>query len=216
MFTYREKLLSADKWEYKCPHIMIPQFIVVHNTANDASAENEIAYMQGNNDLVSFHYAVDEKEVIKAIPEYRNAYHAGDGTYGEGNRKGLSVEICYSKSGGKRFTAAEENAAEFIADLLILYGWDITKVRKHQDFSGKYCPHRTLELGWDTFLHMIQKHLDEKKPKLVNADEITWELNHSYFPITDFDGFIKALDEGKKNDSPLYWGYYKLVNRIKE
>lgn len=195
---------------------MTPQFIVVHNTANDASAENEINYMQSNSGETSFHYAVDDKEVIKGIPEYRNAFHAGDGMYGEGNRKGLSVEICYSKSGGEKFAVAEENAAEFIADLLILYGWDITKVRKHQDFSGKYCPHRTLDLGWERFLRMIQKYLDEKNPKLVDADEITWELNHSHFPIADFDGFISALDKAKKEDSPLYWGYYKLANRIKE
>ena len=53
------------------------------------------------------------------------------------------------------------------------------------------------------------------KPMLTNADEITWELNHSHFPINDFSGFISALDEAKKNNSPLYWGYYKLANRIK-
>ncbi len=53
------------------------------------------------------------------------------------------------------------------------------------------------------------------KPMLENADEITWELNHTYFPITDFKGFIDSLDEAKKNNTPLYWGYYKLVNRIK-
>ncbi len=53
------------------------------------------------------------------------------------------------------------------------------------------------------------------KPMLTKADEITWELNHTYFPITDFKGFMDALDAAKKNNSPLYWGYYKLVNRVK-
>ena len=52
------------------------------------------------------------------------------------------------------------------------------------------------------------------KPLLVNADEITWELNHQFFPINDFSGFISALDEAKKSNSPLYWGYYKLANKI--
>lgn len=47
---------------------------------------------------------------------------------------------------------------------------------------------------------------------LKNADEITWELKHSYFDISDYNGFIEALEAAKKNNSPLYWGYYKLVN----
>ena len=53
------------------------------------------------------------------------------------------------------------------------------------------------------------------KPMLTNADEITWELNHTYFPITDFKGFIEVLEAAKRSNSPLYWGFYKLVNRIK-
>lgn len=30
---------------------------------------------------------------------------------------------------------------------------------KHQDFSGKYCPHRTLDLGWERFLNKIRTYL---------------------------------------------------------
>lgn len=57
--------------------------------------------------------------------------------------------------------------------------------------------------------------LQPLKPMLTNADEITWELNHTYFPITDFKGFIEVLEAAKRSNSPLYWGFYKLVNRIK-
>ncbi len=52
--------------------------------------------------------------------------------------------------------------------------------------------------------------------ELKNADEITWELNHSYFTISEYDRFISELDKAKKEGSSLYWGYYKLVNRIKD
>lgn len=51
--------------------------------------------------------------------------------------------------------------------------------------------------------------------ELTSANDITWELNHSYFPILETDNFVKALDEAKKANSPLYWGYYKLVNKVK-
>lgn len=139
---------------------MTPTRIVVHNTANDASANNEIKYMISNNNEVSFHYAVDDKEVVQGIPTNRNAWHAGDGN-GTGNRNGIAVEICYSKSSGDRFIKAEQNAAKFIASLLKEKDWGIDKVTKHQDYSGKYCPHRTLDMGWERFLNMIRSELGQ-------------------------------------------------------
>lgn len=69
----------------------------------------------------------------------------GDGGNGTGNRKSISIEICYSLSGGERFDQAERLAAEYIAMLLNERGWGLDRVKKHQDWSGKYCPHRTLD-----------------------------------------------------------------------
>ncbi|WP_461809815.1 peptidoglycan recognition protein family protein [Faecalimonas sp.] len=155
----RELLVSGDKYNIKCPYQMVANTVTVHNTWNDAPAENEVKYMIGNSNKVSFHYAVDDKEVVQGIPEDRNAFHAGDGVNGKGNRESIAVEICYSKSGGDRFTKAEKNAAEFIASILKRKGWGIEKVKKHQDWSGKYCPHRTLDLGWERFLNLIRGYL---------------------------------------------------------
>lgn len=50
---------------------------------------------------------------------------------------------------------------------------------------------------------------------LTSANDITWELNHTYFPILETEKFVKELDEAKQKNSSLYWGYYKLVNKIK-
>ena len=158
----KQNLVPASKYKIKCPNTMTAEFIVVHNTANDASAENEIAYMIRNDNQTSFHFAVDDKKVVQGIPENRNAWHAGDGN-GPGNRKGIGIEICYSKSGGPKFIAAEKLAARFIAQKLKEKGWDISKVKKHQDFSGKYCPHRTLDMGWQRFLDTVQSELNALK-----------------------------------------------------
>ena len=84
---------------------MKAESITVHNTWNDASAENEVKYMIGNKNKVSFHIAVDDKEAVQGIPLDRNAWHAGDGN-GKGNRSSIGVEICHSKSGGERFAKA--------------------------------------------------------------------------------------------------------------
>ena len=156
-----KNLVSESKYSVKCPYAMTPEFIVVHNTANDASAQNEVKYMISNNNQVSFHFAVDDKEVVQGLPTDRNAWHAGDGASGRGNRYGIAVEICYSKSGGVRFENAEKNAAKFIAQLLKERGWGVDKVKKHQDFSNKYCPHRTLDKGWASFVNMIKDYLNE-------------------------------------------------------
>ena len=161
-----------NKYAIKCPYEMNPEGIAVHNTYNDASAMSEISYMLGNNNKVSFHAAVDDQRVVEGLPFNRNTWNAGDGKNGKGNRKMISIEICYSESGGERFDDAEDLAAAYIAYLLQQYGWGIDRVYKHQDFSGKYCPHRTLDLGWARFLDKIKYHLGEQnKPASEERDE---------------------------------------------
>lgn len=169
-----QMICPKNKWSIKCPYPMMGEFIVVHNTANDACARNEITYMNSNNDSTSFHFAVDDKEVVQGLPLNRNGWHAGDSN-GRGNRKGIGIEICYSRSGGERFIKAEKLAAKFITQLLKERGWGLEKVTKHQDYSGKYCPHRTLDLGWQRFLHMIQAELNDttdSKPTTSNKAPI--------------------------------------------
>lgn len=156
----KQNLVNAGKYSIKCPYERTPQFYVVHNTYNDAAASNEVAYMIKNDNKVSFHYAIDDVEVVQGLLENRSAFASGDGGKGQGNLYGIHVEICYSKSGGDRFNKAEQNAAKFIADGLKAHGWGIDKVKKHQDFANKYCPHRTLDMGWQRFLNMVQANLD--------------------------------------------------------
>jgi N-acetylmuramoyl-L-alanine amidase CwlA len=168
----------TTKVSIKCPYAMTPTRIVVHNTANDASARNEIAYMNSNDSQTSFHYAVDDIEVVQGIEENRNSWHAGDGAKGKGNREGIAIEICYSKSGGDKFIKAEQNAVHLIVDILKRYNWGIDKVTKHQDYSGKYCPHRTLDMGWDRFINMIKAEIEASKnefseEELLMIDDLT-------------------------------------------
>ena len=158
MVPIRQLLIDPSKYNLKCPYPMSPTRFVIHNTANDAPAINEIKYMLSNSDEVSYHVAVDDTEIVQGIPFDRNAWHCGDGS-GKGNREGIAIEICYSKSGGDKFVKAEQNAAEYIASLLKERGWDIDKVTKHQDYNGKYCPHRTLDMGWQRFLDMIASYM---------------------------------------------------------
>lgn len=157
--TIKQNLVPSAKYSLKCPYAMTPVGLCVHNTANDASAKNEISYMVTNANQTSFHFAVDDVEVWQGLPLDRNGWHAGDGASGAGNRKHIGIEICYSKSGGDRFNKAEDRAVDLIVYLLKDRKWGIEQVKKHQDFSGKYCPHRTLDLGWDRFINKIKNKL---------------------------------------------------------
>ena len=170
-------MVPQDRWPLKCPYLMEAECYVVHNTANDAPAANEVAYMIRNDNKVSFHYAVDDTQVVQGISEGRNAYHAGDGANGPGNRTGIGVEICYSKSGGERFDKAERNTAKFLAERLYARGWGVDRLRRHQDFSDKYCPHRTLDLGWPRFVAMVQAELDGMDTGFVDVPLNTWYTN---------------------------------------
>lgn len=194
-----KKIVPSSKYSIKCPYAMTPTRIVVHNTANDASAANEIAYMTNNNNETSFHYAVDDKQIVQGIEENRNAWHASDGN-GKGNREGIAIEICYSKSGGDRFIKAEQNAVDLIVDILKRYGWGIDKVTKHQDYTNKYCPHRTLDMGWDRFIKMVENKLNgtknqttEVSNKKVNVYYRVKTKKHGWLPevknLEDYAGW---------------------------
>jgi N-acetylmuramoyl-L-alanine amidase len=157
-------IVKSSKFNIKCPNTMEAESITLHNTFNDASANNEVQYMINNNNQVSFHYAVDDTEVVQGPPLNRNAWAAGDGSTGPSNRKSVHVEICYSKSGSEKYKKAVALSIKFIAQLLYERGWGIDRVKKHQDWSGKYCPHRILEEGrWQTVLNAIQTELRELK-----------------------------------------------------
>ncbi len=156
-------LVPESKYAIKCPHQMIPEFIIIHNTANDASAMAEISYMIGNNNKVSFHCAIDNYRIVQGVPFNRNTWNATDGGNGSGNRKGIALEICYSKSGGERFEEAQRLAAEYTAYLLKQNNWGIDKVKKHEDFyPAKGCPHRTLSEGWQKFLDLVQSYMVDR------------------------------------------------------
>lgn len=206
MVEIKKNLVPTSKYNIKCPYPMTPIGITVHNTANDASAKNEISYMISNNAYNSFHFAVDDKEIVQGLPLDRNGFHASDGANGTGNRKTIGIEICYSKSGGDRFIKAEQNAVDLIVYLIKKYNWDISCVKRHYDYAPdkKYCPHRTMNLGWDRFLKMIKDKLEPKKELTITnitnkkvrlkIDAHLWNLDFNTYAEA------KSVKQYKKGD----------------
>lgn len=156
-------LVSSSKYHLKCPHSMTPTGITVHETANDAAATSEIKYMITNNNSTSYHYAVDDLGAVQGIPLNRNAWHAGDGSNGTGNRKTIGIEICYSKSGGTKYKKAFDNGLTLVAQLMKKYNFTTKNIYFHKNWSGKNCPHRALSEGitLEKYRQLVQKRYDE-------------------------------------------------------
>lgn len=217
MVTIRQDLISESLYSWKSPYKMTPTRIVVHNTANNASADSEIKYMKKSKAeggrQTSFHYAVDDKEAVQGLPLDRNGWHAGDGN-GKGNREGIGIEICYSKSGGTKFTKAEQNAVELIVYLLKKYNWGIDKVTKHQDYSGKYCPHRTLDMGWQRFIKMIEEKLKGKteEKKTTTTSTNSFFPKKGYFSYGDTHENVGKIAEFMYKNFPSYTSQKALGN----
>lgn len=136
----------------KRPGIKRPiKYIVIHNTANEEStARNERDYLTNPNNTssTSFNIVVDDKEIIEAIPVTEIAFHAGDG---EGNQKGIGIEICESGD----FEKTKANAVKLVAYLMKTYNISLSEVRTHHDFSGKDCPRKMLG-NWEDFLESVK------------------------------------------------------------
>ncbi|PHA96848.1 peptidoglycan recognition protein family protein, partial [Bacillus pseudomycoides] len=129
----KKMLVPESRYSVLCPNAMNPTEITFHNTYNDATALNERNNVANNSTGTSFHIAVDDKEAIQLIPFNRNAWHAGDGVNGQGNRHSIGVEICYSMSGGERYRKAELNAVQVIRQLMDMFNIPISKVKTHQE-----------------------------------------------------------------------------------
>ncbi len=201
----------------KTSYYMQPEYITIHNTANIATARGEIDYMHTSNDYRSFHFAVDDTSIVQGLLLNQNGWHAGDDSDGRGNRKSIGIEICLSyvpkkvngvevgdeakwrKSYKKRFEKAQENAAELTAYLLNKYGWgmDRNRIKKHQDFSNKYCPHRTLsDYGWEYFLNLVERKYKEMHER--GDDPMTAEEKKEFAALkSKVAALTKAVDDVK-------------------
>ena len=218
--TIRKVELDKSKYNIKCPRYRNPKGIAVHNTANDAPAVNEVAYMQRNSDYVSFHAAIDDKEVIECLPFERSCFATGDGANGEGNINYLSFEICYSKSGGAKYNQAEENAVWYIAKVMNDYEFPMSELKKHQDFSGKNCPHRILEeKRWESFVDRVRWCREQLKnetvaevkptePPTPSIDEVWYQV-----VVGSYLGRNKANEVKARLESQGYTGVWIDVTK---
>ena len=78
---------------------------------------------------------------------------------------------------------------------------------KHHDFRNKYCPHRTLDKGWNVFIQMIKSYLNdipvvsssgfivgekvrvkESATQYATGQELAWFVKGSIYEVTKVAG----------------------------
>ena len=160
----------SSMYHIKSPRAMTPKTITIHDTGNTASADNESRYMDSNNNPTSYHVVIDNEKVIQKIPFNRIAWAAGDGAWGSGNSSSIHIETSYSMDNGyygkmsERYIQARINTAEYVAYVLIQYGWGVGHLRQHYDWSRKDCPHKLRNTSsWNWFKNLVQQYMNEIK-----------------------------------------------------
>lgn len=133
--------------------------ITMHDTGDNGTAYDHAIYVQrvereGKGWQASYHFCVDDREIVQILPTGHIAWHAGDGQ-GNGNQGTIAIEVCEVGDRAK----AEANAVKLAGALLAYFGG---RVYKHQDWNGKYCPHIILKRGaWGAYQRSIYNKRDE-------------------------------------------------------
>ena len=179
-------------------------------------------------------------DTYQTLPWNHRGWHGG----GSSNNTHIGVEMCepacIKYTSGANFTCSDlaearavatrtyESAVELFAHLCKKFNLTPTGkgvIMSHAEAAklGLASNHADPEhlwkgLGLDYTMDKFRKDVQSSMNKvelLTSANDITWELNNSFFPITDMKKFVSELDDAKQKNSSLYWGYYKLVNKIK-
>ena len=196
-------------------------YLVIHYTANNGdTAWGNTNYFKSIYRGASAHYFVDEQSIWQCVEDKNISWHCGTtGKYKHNkcrNDNSIGIELCSRKDANGNYYFLQEtinNAIELVKYLMDKYNIPEENVIRHYDVTGKVCPAPFVnsDYAWNSF----KETLKPQPVVLTSANDITWELNHSFFPITDTKKFVEELEEAKRDNSSLYWGYYKLVNRIK-
>lgn len=183
---------------------MIAEYLTIHNTGNSkkgADAEMHTEYVDTQTGYISWAFTVDDKEIIQELPINEIGWHSGDGR-GTGNMKSIGIEICENE--GIDWEKAKANAIKLIVFLIKnVSSLKSNPIKPHQFWSGKYCPHKILDEGWDKFINQVnQFNISISKPVINTIDDACKFLG-SMKVFSDVSGWtVKA--KADKNLADLF------------
>lgn len=163
------------------------KYIVVHNTANTATAVQEANNLKNNNGSSSFQYAVDDVDIVQCVHDYDTAWAVGawaGAVQYIGNNQSISIEVC---NPGTEFSdACKKNLRALVLHLMEYYGIPADHVVRHWDcHSGrKQCPKfysGANNAAWNE-LHSYITSASTKPISPVEIDEVENAVYRLYLP----------------------------------
>lgn len=164
------------------------KYIVVHNTANTATAEQEAKNLHNNAGQSSFHYAIDDTDIVHCVHDYDTAWAVGAWTGAVqyiGNNQSISIEVC---NPGTEFSdACKKNLRALVLHLMDYYGIPADHVVRHWDcHSGrKQCPKfysGANNAAWNA-LHSYITSASTEPISPVEIDEVENAVYRLYLPF---------------------------------
>lgn len=178
-------------------------YIVLHHRASmgDAKSIHSAHINQGWAGAGYHVYIRTSGEAFELRPlDYVGAHASGF------NEK--SIGVCFEGNFEKDTMTDNQKIAGIKVLSFLKQKFPDAKIVCHKDLCATLCPGKNFPAKELTELKISKKG----QSKLESANDITWELAQM-IEITDTGGFVKALDKAKEENSPLYWGYYKIANK---
>jgi N-acetylmuramoyl-L-alanine amidase len=149
----RKTLLPPGEHGRLTKRTMMPTYITIHATENpEATAARHALYLsnkgkrsgkRGRSGWVTWHFTVDDREIVQHLLSTEQGDHADFG--GKGDRTSVAIEICEFRS-ARQQAAAIDRAARLAAFLANRYNIPTKNIVPHRhwprpDFPyGKPCP----------------------------------------------------------------------------
>lgn len=196
MLAITEKLISKNRPFRNLKEL---KAIIIHWTANTnrgANASANARYFNSDQFITkangqkvkisaSAHYVVDDKEIIRCLPDLEVGYHVGSRSgykdliyttlkIPRGNSPNdytIGIEMCVNSDGD--FVKTRQKTIELTCFLLKKYNLTVNQVFRHFDITGKDCPKMMLEKTvWDQFLAEVENFDKSEIKYRVNVSEL--------------------------------------------
>lgn len=177
------------------------KYITIHQTGNSGKGSNAIVHGEliMNGYQATWHYTVDDKNIVKHFNEDIQCWHCGDGK-GKGNTQSIGIELCINEDGD--YIKTIENGVKLVKYLMDKYSIPITNVVQHNYWSGKDCPKQIREgkegITWDKFIKLIKNENNEELIKNENnEDDYITEIVLDVIK-SKYGDYIETIENGVK------------------
>lgn len=143
------------------------RYITIHETANSgkgADAAAHAKYVKSLKERTSWHYTVDDGSIYQHLPDEEKSYHTSSSI---ANESSIAVELCVNSDGD--FQKTVDNAVWLVHELMKKHGIPAENIRSHRDWTGKNCPEKLLESGWDEF---VSRCAAQEAERFISVDEL--------------------------------------------